>query len=82
MTKMVYLKLAGMDLEVEVYYEDNAVCEVESVCVKGTPIEVNKKEFFKALEGELQDALEDAIRDERIAYEEMKYDEMKEEGLI
>ena len=56
MTKVVYLNMFGIEFEVSVYYEDDAVCEVESVCVNGTPIKCNTEKFEKELDGELQEA--------------------------
>lgn len=82
MTKLVYLNLFGIEFEVSVYYEDNAVCGVESVCVKGTPIECDVEKFGKELDGELQEALEASLRDDKIAAAEARYDAMKEEGLL
>lgn len=82
MTKLVYLKMFGIEFEVSVYYEDDSVCGVESVCVNGTPIECDTEKFEKELEGELQEALEEALRNDKIAAAEARYDAMKEEGLL
>lgn len=81
MTKLVYLKLFSIDFEVMVEYEDNAVCGVISVSVDGHPVKCNTEEFYKALDGELQEALEEAINSDKIAYAEMQMDALREEGL-
>lgn len=82
MTKLVYINMFGIEFEVSVYYEDNAVCGVESVCVNGTPIECNTEQFEKELDVELQEALEEELRNDKIAAAEERYDAMKEEGLL
>lgn len=83
MTKDVYLNLAGLDLIVEVEYEDMAVCGVKAVKDDaGRPLNCDTKRFYKDLEGELQESLENAIADEKIAYYENLMDQRKEEGKL
>ena len=83
MTKDVYLNLHGLDLVVTVEYEDNAVCGVVSVSGYGTgmALKCDITRFYEELVGELQEALENAIADDKIAYYEDLMDEKREEGL-
>ena len=82
MTKTVTIEFLGIDFEVEVEYEDNSVCSVESVSIDGRRIKCNVKEFFDGLESELQTAFENAIKDDEAAKADMMYDAAKEEGLL
>ena len=83
MTKDVYLNLAGLDLIVEVEYEDDSVCGVMKVkdCA-GRPLNCDITRFYKDLAIELQESLENAIADERTAYYENLMDSRKEEGKL
>lgn len=83
MTKDIYLNLHGLDLVVTVEYEDNAVCGVVSVrpeCSE-TALKCDITRFYDELVGELQEALENTIADDKIAYYENLMDEKREEGL-
>ena len=91
MTKLVYLNLFGIEFTVEVEYEeeDNKVyvCGVTEVYVGNDStgaqkIKCNTEEFYKSLDGELQEALEEAISNDKIVAAEARYDAMKEEGLL
>lgn len=82
MTKTIHMTIFGIEFEVEVEYEDNAVCGVLSVKCGGAPIKCNLNEFCRDCEDDLQRALIDTLEDERIAYAEMRYEAAKEEGLL
>lgn len=83
MTKDVGLNIHGLDLVVTVEYEDNAACGVVSVRPEGSQmaIKCDITRFYDELAGELQEALENAIADDKIAYYENLMDQRKEEGL-
>lgn len=87
MTQAIDFELAGMQLKVVVEHEDKAVCGVELVFAIGKDgremlVDCDTEMFYELLEGELQDAFEEAERDERIAYAEMQMDAAREEGKL
>lgn len=87
MTKEVYMDIYGLEFVVTVEYEDNAVCGVECVYAlmkNGTPVALkcSTNDFYKAFDGFLQEALEKALEDEKIAEYEMRMDAKREEGKI
>ena len=84
MTKDVYLNLHGLNLIVTVEYEDNAVCGVVSVRPECSQmaLKCDITRFYDELVVELQEALENAIADDKIAYYENLMDARKEEGKL
>ena len=82
-TKDVSLNLHGLDLVVTVEYEDNAVCAVVSVRPECSQmaLKCDIARFYDELIGELQEALENAIADDKIACYENLMDDRKEEWL-
>lgn len=87
MTKAIDFELAGMQLKVVVNYEDKAVGGVEQVFAVGQDgrdmlVDCDTEMFYELLEGELQDAFEEAERDERLAYAEIQMDAAREEGKL
>lgn len=80
MTKDIELKVHGIDFIVTVEYEDNAVCGVDNVRLKGSekPLKCDITLFYAELDGFLQEALENAIADEKIAYYENLMDSKKD----
>lgn len=83
MTKDVNINIHGIDLVVTVEYEDNAVCGVKRVRAEGSQmaLKCDITRFYDELVGELQEAIENAIADDKIAYYENLMDARKEEGL-
>jgi hypothetical protein len=91
MEKTLTIELYGMEFEVLVGYEQEGnkcgvteVLEVSGVMKnnRSVALKCDKSAFEKAFEGELQEALEQAIIDDKTAYYEAKYDEARDEGKL
>lgn len=82
MTKQVSLDIFGITFYVTVEYEDNSVCGVLEVRIDpyGEPIKCDTEDFYKSLDGELQDSLEYELQAEKDAYYDMMYEQRREEG--
>lgn len=91
MTKELELNVYGLELVVEVEYEveDNkcGITEVHYVAARmknGLPVALkcDMTRFMEDLEGELQEALENAIQADYEAYCDALYEQAKEEGKL
>ena len=89
MTKELELNVYGLELVVEAEYEeeDNKcwLTDVHSVAARmknGLPLvlKCDIQRFMKELDGELQEALEDALRADFDAYCDSLYEQAEEEG--
>lgn len=81
MEKQVSLDLHGITFYITVEYEDNSVCGVVDVRTDptGKPLKCDITRFYDELVGELQEALEEELRNDFIAHCEMMMDAKKEE---
>lgn len=87
MTKAIDFELAGMQLKVVVDYEDRAVGGVEMVFAVGKDgremlVDCDTGMFYESLEGELQDAFEEHLTQEKAYYDDMAYEQAREEGRL
>lgn len=87
MTKAIDFELAGMKLKVVVDYEDRAVGGVEMVFAVGKDgremlVDCDTGMFYESLEGELQDAFEDYLVQEKAYYDDMQLEQAREEGRL
>lgn len=87
MTKAINFELAGMNLKVVVDYEDRSVGGVEMVFAVGQDgremlVDCDTDMFYELLEGELQDAFEEALVQEKAYYDDMRYEQAREEGRL
>lgn len=87
MTKAIDFELAGMKLKVVVGYTDKWVEYVDLVFAVGKDgremlMDCDTGLFYESFERELQDAFDEYVRDERIAYAEMRMDAAREEGRL
>lgn len=78
---------AGMSWEVEADVEEGLVIGVISASVQSKtgkyfPVKVNRTEFLAGMEDFLNDAVEQAILDERLAHEDMLFEQAREEGRL
>lgn len=82
MTKQVSLDVFGITFYVTVECEDNSVCGVSEVRLYpyGDPIKCDTEDFFKSLDGELQEAFEYELQAEKDAYYDMIYKQRREEN--
>ena len=87
MTKAIDFELAGMQLKVVVDYEDRAVGGVEMVFAVGKDgremlVDCDTGMFYESLEGELQDAFEEHLVQEKAYYEDLKWKQLREERKL
>jgi hypothetical protein len=87
MTQAIDFELAGMKLKVVVDYEDRAVGGVEQVFAVGEDgkemlVDCDTGMFYESLEGELQDAFEDYLVQEKAYYDDMRWEQAREEGRL
>lgn len=87
MTQAIDFELAGMKLKVVVDYEDRAVGGVEMVFAVGQDgremlVDCDTGMFYELLEGELQDAFEDYLVQEKAYHDDMKWEQAREEGRL
>lgn len=85
MTKAVDFDLGGLHLKVVVEYEDKSVGGVElvfGVAKDGREmlLECDTAMFYESFMRELQEALEDALADEKAYYEDMHFEQHREEN--
>lgn len=78
---------AGMSYEVEADVEDGYVVGVLSVSVQAKtgkyfPVKVDREEFLGSMQDFLNDAVEQAILDNRLAHEDMLFETAREEGRL
>ena len=87
MTQAIDFELAGMKLKVVVDYEDRAVGGVEMVFAVGQDgremlVDCDTGMFYESLEGELQDAFEDYLAQEKAYYDDMRWEEDREDDRL
>lgn len=87
MTKAIDFELAGMQLKVVVDCEDKAVGGVEMVFAVGKDgremlVDCDTGMFYESLEGELQDAFEEHLAQEKAYYEDLKWEQLREERKL
>lgn len=78
---------AGMSWEVDADVEDGCVIGVMGVSVqaktgKDFPVKVNREEFLASMQDLLNDAVEQAVLDARLAHEDMLFEQAREEGRL
>lgn len=78
---------AGMSYEVEADVEEGYVVGVLSVSVQAKtgkyfPVKVDREEFLGSMQDFLNDAVEQAILDNRLAHEDMLFETAREEGKL
>lgn len=78
---------AGMSFEVEADVEEGYVVGILSVSVlaktgKYFPVKVDREEFLGSMQDFLNDAVEQAILDNRLAHEDMLFETAREEGKL
>lgn len=78
---------AGMSWEVEADVEEGYVVGVLGVSVQAKtgkffPVKFDQEEFFGSMQDFLNDAVEQAIIDERLAHEDMLFEQAREEGKL
>lgn len=78
---------AGMSYEVEADVEEGYVVGVLSVSVQAKtgkyfPVKVDREEFLGSMQDFLNDAMEQAIIDNRLAHEDMLFEQAREEGKL
>lgn len=83
----LYIDFAGLKLEVEADVEDGYVVGVLGVNIlaktgKYFPVKVDSEEFLGSMQDFLNDAVEQAIIDERLAHEDMLFETAREEGKL
>lgn len=83
MTKQVRIDLCGLVIWADVEYEDGAVCGVQRVYAEMpnghlVALKCSISDFYKSLDGELQEALEEELKTDYIAHCEMQMDARKE----
>ena len=83
----LYFNYAGLHFRVDANVNDNWVEDVSTVEVMGIggkyePMQVDRKEFVETMQDTLDEAVEQAKLDARLAYEDMLLDQAKEEGKI
>ena len=85
MTRILTIEICGMEFEVEVECEGDYpkcgitdVLSVSGIMKNNRPVvlKCDTERFLKDLEGELQEALEKDILDDKLAHEDALYDEM------
>lgn len=91
MVREISLDQLGMTYYIEVEYEEEygkvGACGVYSVSVEGLdgqirPLKCDVEQFYDALEGEIQQALEDDIQADKDAYYDMVYEEQRERQIF
>lgn len=88
MQRELYAKIHGIDFVVTVDYEQEdhycSVSDVLSVRIEGQtkPLKCDLKRFYNDLVDTLQEELESSLLNDKLVYEEIMYDEAKEEGLL
>ena len=87
MTKAIDFELEGMQLKVVVDCEDKAVGGVEMVFAVGQDgreilVDCDTEMFYELLEGELQDAFEEHLVQEKAFHDDMAYEQAREEGKL
>jgi hypothetical protein len=91
MTRILTIEICGMEFEVEVEYEEEYpkcgitdVLSVSGIMKNSLPVALkcDRKRFLKDLEGDLQEALEEELITDKIAYAEMQMDAAREEGRL
>lgn len=78
---------AGMSYEVEADVEEGYVVGILSVSVQAKtgkyfPVKVDREEFLGSMQDFLNDAVEQAILDNRLAHEDMLFETAREEGRL
>jgi len=78
---------AGMPFEVDADVEEGYVVGVLSVSIQAKtgkyfPIKVDTEEFLASMQDFLNDAVEQAIIDNRLAHEDFLFEQAREEGKI
>lgn len=78
---------AGMSYEVDADVEDGEVIGVMGVSVQAKtgkyfPVKVDREEFLGSMQDFLNDAVEQAILDNRLAHEDMLFETAREEGKL
>ncbi len=78
---------AGMSFEVDADVEDGYVIGVFGVKIlaktgKYFPVKVDSEEFLGSMQDFLNDAVEQAILDNRLAHEDMLFETAREEGKL
>lgn len=78
---------AGMSYEVDADVEDGEVIGVMGVSVQAKtgkyfPVKVDREEFLGSMQAFLNDAVEQAILDNRLAHEDMLFETAREEGEL
>lgn len=78
---------AGMSYEVDADVEDGEVIGVMGVSVQAKtgkyfPVKVDRDEFLGSMQDFLNDAVEQAILDNRLAHEDMLFETAREEGKL
>lgn len=78
---------AGMSYEVDADVEDGYVIGVFGVKIlaktgKYFPVQVNTDKFLEDMQDFLNDAVEQAILDNRLAHEDMLFETAREEGKL
>lgn len=83
----LYFDYAGLSFRVDANVNDNWVEDVSTVEVMGIggkyePMQVDRKEFVETMQDTLDEAVEDAKLEARLAYEDMLLNQAKEEGRL
>lgn len=78
---------AGMSYEVDADVEDGYVIGILGVSVQAKtgkyfPVKVDREEFLGSMQDFLNDAMEQAILDRRLAHEDMLFETAREEGKL
>lgn len=83
----LYFNYAGLHFRVDATINDGCVEDIATVEVMGIGgkyevMKVDRKEFLKTMQDTLDEAVEQAKLDARLAYEDMLLDQAKEEGRL
>lgn len=78
---------AGISYEVDADVEDGEVIGVMGVSVQAKtgkyfPVKVDREEFLGSMQDFLNDAVEQAILDNRLEHEDMLFETAREEGKL
>lgn len=78
---------AGVSYEVDADVEDGEVIGVMGVSVQAKtkkyfPVKVDPEKFLEGMQDALNEAVEDAVINERLAHEDMLFETAREEGRL
>ncbi len=78
---------AGMSFEVDADVEEGCVIGVHSASIQAKtgkyfPVKIKREEFLDSRQDFLNDSVEQAIIDERLAHEDMLFEQAREEKML